>query len=195
MTARSPVAHGHTRLHRHAFVGALALVVLAAACAGEGTKPPVARQTAADSAQQVLFGMRTVMAEKGILRGELLADTAYVFDENTRYELRGIDAVFNSASGTKSGDMRADRGRYDLRLGVVEGYGNVEVNSVDGRRLTTSHLRYDQGRDEISSDSAFVLIDADRRQSGIGFRTDPNLTRFQVHRQSRATGTVVVPIQ
>lgn len=175
-------------------VAVVAVLAGAAACTERASSVPT-KQTMADSAQQVLYGMRTVMAEKGILRGELLADTAYVFDENTRFELLEVDAVFNSASGAKRGDMRADRGRYDLRMGVVEGFGNVEVNSVDGRRLTTSHLRYDQARDLISSDSAFVFIDGENQQSGIGFETDPNMNRFFVKRQSRATGTVTVPPQ
>ena len=50
----------------------------------------------------------------------------------------------------------------------------------DGRRLTTPELKYDQQRNEISSDSAFVMTEPNRRLEGIGFRSDPNMKNIQI---------------
>ena len=41
-------------------------------------------------------------------RGELFADTAYVFDDQSRFELRKVRATFNTSTGTKDGVMSAD---------------------------------------------------------------------------------------
>jgi hypothetical protein len=69
----------------------------------------------------------------------------------------------------------ANRGRLDTRNQVWEGFGDVVVTTTDGRRLETQQLKYDQARNEISSDSAYVATEGGRRQSGIGFRSDPNM--------------------
>ncbi|HJP60072.1 MAG TPA: hypothetical protein VJ865_08730, partial [Gemmatimonadaceae bacterium] len=59
---------------------------------------------------------------------------------------------------------------------------NVVVVSEDGRRLTTPELIYNQQKNEISSDSAFVLTEPGRELSGIGFRSDPNMNNIKVLR-------------
>jgi hypothetical protein len=57
---------------------------------------------------------------------------------------------------------------------------NVVVVSEDGRRLTTQELIYNQGKNEISSDSAFVMTEPNRRVEGIGFRSDPNMKNIKI---------------
>jgi hypothetical protein len=56
----------------------------------------------------------------------------------------------------------------------------VVVVSEDGRRLTTQELIYNQQKNEISSDSAFVLTEPNRRLEGVGFRSDPNMKNIQI---------------
>lgn len=168
----------------------LALVI---ACDRPAT-PPTARVTAADSADQVMFGARSLITEKGLLRAELLADTALFFDDNTRAELRGVNATFHNSTGAKATTLTSLRGVYNTRVPGMEARGKVVVVSVDGRRLATEHLHYDATRDEISSDSAFVLTEPGRRLEGIGFRSDPGMQNFRVLRGARGSaGTVTVP--
>jgi hypothetical protein len=57
---------------------------------------------------------------------------------------------------------------------------DVVVVSEDGRRLTTQELLYSQQKNEIASDSAFVLTEPDRRVEGIGFRSDPNMKNIKI---------------
>lgn len=178
------------------FVSAVVVVALAG-CSSQSTKP-VAKGGAslADSAEQVLFNMRSLLTDKGIQRGELFADSAYIFDDNTRIELRKVRATFNTATGTKDGTMTGDRGRYDLRQQVLEGFGHVVITTNDGKRLTSPHVRYTQSINEVSSDSAFTMVEADGNQvSGIGFRADPQLTRVQVLKGGRGRGNFTLPAQ
>src|SRR4051812_11579797 len=106
----------------------LTLALFGAACTQKGSAPPVAaRTTLADSAEQVLLNVHTLLTVKGVQRGELFADTAYVFDENSRFELRKVRATFNTVTGAKDGVMSADRGRYNVHQQVLEGFGNVTI--------------------------------------------------------------------
>jgi lipopolysaccharide assembly outer membrane protein LptD (OstA) len=57
---------------------------------------------------------------------------------------------------------------------------NVVVVSEDGRRLTTQELNYNQQTNEISSDSAFVMTEPNRRVEGIGFRSDPDMKNIRI---------------
>jgi hypothetical protein len=72
----------------------------------------------------------------------------------------------------------------------LEGFGNVVVTSTDGKRLASSHLKYSENTNEISSDSAFTYTEQGRVQRGIGFVSDPNITRFQCMRACSGAGNV-----
>lgn len=176
---------------------AIAALAFAAACQDTSARPPVATATMADSADQVMYGVQYVLHDAGVQKGRLWADTAFVFDENSRFDFRVVRVEFNSATGSKNGTMTADRGRYDIRRGLLVGYGKpARVVTTDGKTLTSNHLQYDQATNQISSDSAFTLVDGDRVQEGVGFRTDPNLTRIQVLSGARGrAGQVVLPGQ
>ena len=50
--------------------------------------PVVGGPSVADSADQVLFGVQYLLTTRGIQRGELTADTAYVLDDQNRFDLR-----------------------------------------------------------------------------------------------------------
>jgi LPS export ABC transporter protein LptC len=182
---------------RRPFVIAAAAASLLAACQDDAARPPVATSTVADSADQVMYGVQYVLHDAGVQKGRLYADTAYVFDDNSRFEFRVVRVEFNSATGTKNGTMTADRGRYDIRRGLLVGYGRpARVVTTDGKTLTSNHLEYNQTTNQISSDSAFTLVDGERVSEGVGFRTDPNLTRIQVLSGARGrAGQVVLPGQ
>jgi LPS export ABC transporter protein LptC len=174
----------------------LAVLAMAGACKREGAAPPVqAHATMADSAEQVMYNVHSLLTDKGVQRGELFADTVYIFDDNTRFELRKVHATFNTSTGAKDGVMSADRGRYNMRQQMLEGFGNVVIITNDGRRLTTPQLRYMQGLNEVSSDTSFTLIKPGQTVSGVGFKSDPQLTRFTILKGAKGTGSFMLPGQ
>jgi len=175
---------------------AAVLLVAAAACKATGTTPPVkGGKSMADSAEQVMVGVRALLTDHGVQRGEMFADTAYVFDDQTRFELRNVRATFNTSTGTKDGVMSGDRGRYSTRDQVLEGFGNVVIVTNEGRRLTSPHIKYVQIANEVSSDTNFTLVEPGRSVSGIGFRADPQLTRINILRNLGGQGTFTLPGQ
>jgi LPS export ABC transporter protein LptC len=173
------------------FTAALALV----ACRTSEQPPVTAVQTAADSADQVMVQVRSLLTERGVKQGELFADTAYVYDENSRYHLKNVRTTFNTPTGAPNGTLTAREGRYDIRQRVLEGFGDVVVVTTDDKRLLTPHLRFDQARNLVRSDSAYTLIDGTRRSQGIGFESDPNITRFVCKRACVASDNVNIPTQ
>jgi LPS export ABC transporter protein LptC len=163
----------------------------ALACQGEGTAPPrVTGSPMADSADQMMFGISTLLTDRGVLNAELESDTAFFFDENTRIELRGVKLTFYTRTGERNSVLTGREGTYNTRQSRMEARGNVVVVTEDGRRLTTEQLRYDQIRNEISSDSAFVLTEAGRRLEGVGFTSDPNMNNVRVNRLIEGQGAV-----
>ncbi len=175
------------------FAAALAVAVIGAAACTDVARPPTAGDAAlADSADQVFFDVRYMLTQNGIRRGQLFADTMFVFGDQSRFLLRRVRANFNTETGAANGTLRGDRGTYDLRTQILEGFGNVVVTSTDGRRLSSNHLKYTQARNEISSDSAYTLVRGGDTQRGIGFISDPNLNEFRCLRSCGATGLVPI---
>jgi LPS export ABC transporter protein LptC len=171
-------------------------VALASACDNR-TAPPIARGTAmADSADQIMYGAHFNLTDKGLSRAELLSDTAYFFEDNTRVELRKVEATFYTTTGARDAYLTSKRGTYRSRIGSMVARENVVVVTEEGRRLTTPELKYDQAMNEISSDSAFVLTEPGRRLEGIGFKSDPNMQNIRILKtKSGSTGAVTLPGQ
>jgi LPS export ABC transporter protein LptC len=168
--------------------------VAAGACTRDGAAPPVRTgPTRADSAEQVLVDVRARLTDHGVQRGEMFADTAYVFDDQTRFELRKVRATFNTSTGVKDGVMSADRGRYSLRDQTLEGFGNVVIVTTEGRRLTSPHIKYMQSVNQVSSDTNFTLVEPGRSVSGIGFTADPQLNRISILRNLGGEGSFSLP--
>src|SRR5262245_6370800 len=137
-------------------VSALVVALIAAACTEAKQPPVVSGPTIADSAEQVLIQVRSVLTTKGVQRGVLTADTAYVLDDATRLDLRRAHVTFTTEAGAPQGTMEADRGALNQRTQILEGWGNVVVKLVDGRTLRSPHVTYNQLTHEISSDTTYT---------------------------------------
>ena len=169
-------------------------LVLVAAVACRETSTPAQRPpaTTADSADQTMFGVQFFVTDAGLRRAEVNADTSYMFEENTRTELRKVKATFFRTAGDKDSELVSKQGTYNSRIGSMEARGDVVVTSVAGRKLTTPHLRFDPTRNEISSDSTFELREKNGRiLKGVGFVSDPDLNAVRVLKGAQSSGNQV----
>ena len=170
--------------------GALALAAstMVAAC-DNGRVSPVPTGTPRDSAEQVVYGARAVLASNGVRRGEVSGDTVMIFGAATRFEFQGLHATFTTTLGRPLGILTAPAGTYRVEGAAFEAHGKVTIQSdTTRRRLEGERVRYDIAKNQLSSDSAFVATGGSRRLSGTGFTADPGL--FNVKCLQRCTGSL-----
>lgn len=161
-------------------LGAACAAIAVAACESAPVPAVAAAATLPDSAEQVMYKLRHLLTNAGVRRAQLVSDTAFFYDDGNRIDLRVVRVVFFGQAGDSSSVLTGRTGRYDVRQRRVEGRGNVVVTSVDGKRLTSPHLVYDQFTNQITSDTSFTFTEPGRTLSGVGLRTDPQLRNVQV---------------
>jgi LPS export ABC transporter protein LptC len=164
-----------------------------AACSGKSQPPVAAGASAADSADQVFIGMKTVMTTDGVQRATLIADTAFVLDDQTRFDLRRPHVTFTTETGAPQGTMEANKGMYNTRLQTLEGWGDVFIRMVDGRTLKSPHVIYNQMNHTVSSDTTYTITRGNDVQSGIGFTADQSFFPFTCLRACKGATSVKVP--
>lgn len=169
----------------------LALVCLAAAC--REAARPVTEATVADSADQVLFGVRHYVTRDGVVQALVLADTAFVFDARQIAELRGVRTTFFSSTGVEHSVLTSREATYEGRTGDMQARGHVVVVASDGRRLETEALHYSRAVGKISSDVPFVFQEPGRRMAGRSFISDPDFRNLEAQGVSGAAGRVTIP--
>jgi LPS export ABC transporter protein LptC len=160
-------------------VGMVAFTAALAACNDTKAPPVAAGPSAADSADQVLVGATYLLSTRGIQRGELRADTAFVLNEQTRFDLRKAHVVFTTAAGAPEGTMDANKGLYNTQTQILEGWGDVLVKLVDGRTLKSPHVTFNQITHQISSDTTYSLTRGGDTQTGTGFTSNQTFTNFK----------------
>lgn len=123
----------------------------------------------------------------GVLRVKLAAQTAYFYQGPQTADLYDLTVQFLSPLGTVSSTVTADSGTYEWRTGNMEAHGDVVAVTPDGRRLTTSILRYNKRLDQISGPAPFVFDAPDRHLEGDGFTADPDFRNVIATRPRRGT--------
>lgn len=174
-------------------LAAIALLVVAAAC--QDTKQPPVAVTAndANNADQMFLAMRTILTTKGVQRAELLADTAYVLEDQTRFDLRKPHVNFTTELGAPQGTMDAQKGMYSTRTQILEGWGDVVVKLVDGRVLKSPHIVYNQITHMITSDTTYTISDSRGTQYGTGLTSNQSFTSFSCARNCGGRTNVALP--
>ena len=155
-----------------------------------------ATQAVLDSADQVLIGMMHYVTETGVLRARVRADTAYFFSNAQRAELRNVDVTFYDTQGRSTSTLTSREGTHHWRTGDMEARGNVVViRERDGGTLRTEILYYNQTRNEVSSDKAFVFDAPDRHVKGEGFTSDPDFKNLTAKKPTGTGGQFILPNQ
>jgi LPS export ABC transporter protein LptC len=174
--------------------GALTLLAVSfVAC--EGAIKPTATMAAADSADQVLFGMSHYVTTDGIQRARVRADTAYFFTPVQSAELRAVHITFYDPHGAETSTLTSHEGTYHWRSGDMEARGNVIVVRTDGATLRTEVLHYSQAKNQVFSEKPFIFDEPTRHIEGDGFTSDPDFRVVTATRPHGAGGKFTLPNQ
>lgn len=155
------------------------------ACHGPGR--PTATISPADTADQMLVGMSHYVTQDGVQRAKVLADTAYLYSNSQSALLDAVHITFYGVAGDQTSMLTARSGTYFWRTGDMDARGNVVVVTTDGRTLRTDALRYNEGKNEVSSDRPFTFDGPQRHIQGEGFTSDPAFKNV-VAKHPRGTG-------
>lgn len=151
------------------------LVVLVAsvvaACSPEGAKPNVI-VTAADSADQVLYGFTHFVTRNGVRESQIHADTAFFYDPSQTTILRNMRLVFIDSTGAENATVVSTRGTYLWQTGNMVAESNAVLTTRDGRVLKSERLRYDAEKKTLSTDLPFTYDNKGEHVTGQGFVSD-----------------------
>lgn len=168
--------------------------VLLAAC-GAGTKGTVSLGTQADSADQVMFGVKQYLTNLGVKQAYLRADSALIYEASGRVDMRKVGVTFFSPDGVQMSTLTAQTGVYWMRTNQMSATGNVVVvRTSDGAVLHTAFLEYDPAKSQVTTDRPFVADKGAQHIEGDhGFTCDPGFTNCTVQGARGTAGRLVMP--
>jgi LPS export ABC transporter protein LptC len=178
---------------RIAFAAGCVLVGGLAACNGPTEAADSAGSLESIQADNVIFGMVSYLTSSGVRQGRIDADTAYIYNDSSSIQLRGMHVVFYAEDGTERAVVVAERGELDQVSDRMVARGNVVLTiHTDGRKIESPELQYDPNRDRIWSDSATVMTMADGRVTrGTSFESDLSFDNVKVANPRGAIGEIV----
>lgn len=166
----------------------LACTVALPACAPDDSAAVAGADLLELGAEQVAIGVRHILTADGVLRAQLLADTAFFFDEESLVRFRRIRVHFFNDVGEETSVLTADEGVVELQSEDMEATGRVVViDREQSERLETKSLEYVADADELRSEEEFVFYRGSNTIRGQGFVSDPGLDTVRVTRPSAVT--------
>ncbi len=172
-----------------------ASVLLLAACGKARPDATAAVEAVADTADQVMFGLKQNVTQDGVRKAFLESDTAFLYENAGRADLRNVRVTFFGTAGDTSSVVTGKLGSYEWRTGKMEAHDDVVVLLSNGGRLNTSVLRYDQAKNEVSTDQHYTYVGPDQNATGEGFVTDPTLAKFRTSHARGRAGSFRLPGQ
>ncbi len=170
---------------RRFFLTLLLDVFVISGCS-DGIKP-TATISAADTADQVMFGMTHYVTSAGVMRARVRADTAFFYSPVQQAELRNVHVTFYDATGHETSVLTSREGTVHWMTGDMEGRGNViVVRNSDGGTLRTEKIRYLQVANQVNSELPFTFDSPQQHMKGVGFTSDPD---FKIVHATHLTGT------
>ena len=163
--------------------GAVVMLLLFSACSGRH-KDMGDAITERDSLPVMdTKGVMTLISDSGITRYRMNAKEWLVFGkakEPYSYFPQGVyvekfDSLFNVEASVK-----ADTAYYWDKKGLYKLIGHVSILSQEGKKLDTSILYFDQKEDQIYTDEYFELEEGDKIITGIGFKSNQNMTKYKI---------------
>jgi LPS export ABC transporter protein LptC len=167
----------------------IASALVLGAC--EKKSPEVVASAAAQAmkADQVMFGVQQYLTTDGVRRGVLNADTAYVYEDSARVDLRKVHVNMYNETGKQAADLTSKTGTLDTRTQAMIARGSVVLNTSDGRRITTEELHYDPNAHKVWSTVSTTMVENGSPLTGDGFTADDQMRNFQIIRpRGRVTG-------
>jgi LPS export ABC transporter protein LptC len=179
------------RRFRHVFVRSLwglVLVGLAGApgCNREDSAVPV--ETASKPLpDQVISDFSITETAKGRREWKMEAGRALVYERRNLLEADTVRVTFFDGEGGVRSVLTARHGKLNRNTDDMEARGDVVVTGSDGVVLRTESLTWIAETHQIVSQDSVTVIRHGDVLTGWGFKGDPDLGKFEILRNMRAT--------
>lgn len=171
------------RCLRNALPVTLSLVVALAAACDDPTNAPVAPPELLElGADNVMYDMVSYMTLNGVREGRIEADTAYIYKDSAKADLRSMQVLFYDENGGARATVTGRAGEWNQDTDMMVARGDVVLLvHTDGRRIESPEIHYDPQSERIWSDSATVQTLADGTvTSGTAFQSDMQFQNVRI---------------
>ncbi|HEX2203499.1 MAG TPA: LPS export ABC transporter periplasmic protein LptC [Longimicrobium sp.] len=169
----------------------MTLALLAAAGCGPSPAGSATGEIAAD-ASQVTYQLKLKITEEGVLKADLMADTAVTPVGETRTQLQGVKLTFFNP-GQAPGKLTSKTGEYDQASGLMIARGDVVLltpGEKGMRTIKSEELHWDQKGDRVWSEKETSIEENGQTLITQGFTSNSRFT--QVSGNNAKTGAVQV---
>jgi LPS export ABC transporter protein LptC len=136
---------------------------------------------------QVISDFSLTETARGRKEWKMEAECAFVYEQRNILEADTIRVTFFDGRGEAGSVLTALHGKLNRKTDDMEARGNVVVIGSDGVVLRTESLTWSaETRQIVSQDSVTVIRHGDVL-TGWGFRGDPDLGKFEILRNMKAT--------
>ena len=154
----------------------LMLASLLAACEQQTEPPVVGEDIATMGADQIMYEVEHFVTGNGIVRGKLVSDTAFMYEDSALVRVRPVDLTLYDEQGAVAGEVTAVSGVLNTRTQIMVATGNVIVQEIGGDRIETEELHFDPNRDRVWSEVATTIYRDGSVLHGSGFTSNTELT-------------------
>ncbi len=151
--------------------------ILAAAC-GAALLPSAS--VAEDAEGMVIHGLTFVASHGGERDLVLRAERARLDPGSNVAHLERVESSVDPQEGTPGFEMTCDEGELFLSTNDFLAKGHVHGKTADGRRFTTTWVRYDHANGVASTDAPVEIEEAGGKYKGGGFRYQVRDQRFRL---------------
>lgn len=170
----------------------LTAAILAAACSHDDKPTAPAIHNRDRLPIMSTTGVSKLISDSGVIRYKIIAERWNVYDRTKPKVQDFPDGIFMEKFNEKfkvEMFLTADTAYwYDQNLWELR--GRVEVRKEDGTVFRTEELFWDMGKHEVYSSKYVRLVTPEQELRGVGFRSDEELTDYEV---TNSAGSFPVP--
>lgn len=173
-----------SRLGRFVFP-ALFAIVSVVGCVGDEPEQGAPAETT--SLEREIRDFNLTETHEGRLAWNLHSKYAWRIPKQAGIRLDDVLVTFYDRDEAVTSTLTADKGAVDEESGDMTAEGRVTVVTAERDSLFTPSLRYSKTENLITGDDFVRIAKPDRILTGFGFRSNPELTNYEVQRDVHVT--------
>ena len=136
---------------------------------------------------QIIEGFKLTETKEGKLVYELLAETAWVYEDSNRIEVANPEVHFFNPEQERFSTLFARAGTVNTKTSDLVARGDVRVSTRDSTFLETDSLAWHNKEQVVLTDAPVTMRSPKGDVSGVGLVSDAGLKRIEIKNQVQGT--------